>query len=287
VGDRAAGWLLLLSVAFLVALPGLIALSVDSQIMSMLILGGHLVGRPVTLPQAVRHARARFWPVLRASFLVGTPTTILNALVGRILEPYLGVNSEGPALLASAVTTFIMLPFVYVASAVIVGEVGAIEAAKRSIVLQRARWQLAVLIALFGAAIGYITFFALLSGGDILGRVGTTLGLGFDRGLPGVIATIVVIVAAIVALGSLTFTVTALASAPQVVAFLALTNYAGGIERARATPAVPDEAGRALPAPGWTTTPAPRFRWISGPMLVSMMTGALIAIVGLIDVANA
>jgi hypothetical protein len=284
ISDRATGWFAVLSLAFLIAVPGLIALSLECQIIATLLLGGQLLGRPLTLRQAVAYGRSRFWPAFRASLLVGAPMAILNTILVVILEPVLGASSEGPALVASAVATFIMLPFVYATCAAVLGEVGAVEAAKRSIILQRARWQLAVLIASFGAAVSYIQLFAIGSGGDLLMRVGVTLGLGFDRGVVSAIATGAVIVAAVVALGSLTFTVAALASAPQVVAFLALTNYTGAIDRAHGWLHQVPAAAPALP---WAPPPAPplRFRWVSRPMIAGMAIGVLLAVVGLIDLA--
>ena len=59
------------------------------------------------------------------------------------------------------------------------------------------------------------------------------------------------------------FTVGALTSASQVVAFLGLTGYSGGIDLAR------DEPAHGLPRP----TPA----WLSRPMMVGIVIGLVLA----------
>jgi hypothetical protein len=280
--ERVGGWFLLLAPGSIIATLALIALSVDSQIVALLILGGQLVGRPVGLRAAITMARARFWAVIRAGLLIGIPTVILNLILTAAFGPILGTNTEGTALAAAILSTFALLPFVYTSAAVVLGEVGAMEAAKRSVRLERSRARLAVLIAVFSAAIGYIQLFALDSGGSILIRVGETVGLGFDRGPAAASATIVLILAAIVALGSLSFTVTALAAAPQVVAFMALTGYTGAIDRTRAmeSAARPPEL-----AVGWAPPP-PRRRagWISRPMLAGIVIGIVVAAFGITTV---
>jgi hypothetical protein len=78
--------------------------------------------------------------------------------------------------------------------------------------------------------------------------------------------TLVVAMFVVAAIGSLVFTVSALAVAPQVVAFVGLTGYGGGLDQARDAP---------------TARPV---RWLSAPMAV----GAGIAIVAsLIGVSSA
>ena len=67
------------------------------------------------------------------------------------------------------------------------------------------------------------------------------LGLGFEGGALTTFLTLCLLLLGLLALGSLTFTIAALTTAPQVVAFLALTGYAGGLERAR-------ESARTVPA---------------------------------------
>ncbi len=66
------------------------------------------------------------------------------------------------------------------------------------------------------------------------------------------------------AFGSLNFTIAAIVAAPQVAAFLGLTYYAGGLDRARDLPAN-----------------APRFRWVTRPMVVAIILVGLFSAIGL------
>ncbi|HEY7522446.1 MAG TPA: hypothetical protein VH720_02145 [Candidatus Limnocylindrales bacterium] len=258
---RLGEWFLGLVPGIWIALVGLVALSIDGQVIAILLLGGRLIERPVPLRHAVGFARRRFWAVLRAGLLIGLPTVVLEWLLTEAFGPVLGPGTDATVLLASTLATFALLPFVYTTVGVVLGEVNAVEAARRSIRLEVARHRLAVLIAAVGVGVGAIQVFALGSGADVLARIGVGLGLGFDRGPVAAFATVALIMAAIVALGSLTFTVTAIAAAPQVIGFLALTAYRGAIDRA-AQP----EGGRPVP-------------WISAPMLGGAAIAALIALV--------
>jgi hypothetical protein len=250
-----------------IALLGLVAVSVDAQAIAILLLAGRLIGEPVPLRASIAWARTRFWALLRGILLIGIAATILSAVLSEQLAPVLGRDSEGTILAASTLSTLAVLPFVYVATGIVLGEVGAIEAARRSIRLTRARWGLAILISVIGIGIGYIQAFALGSGADVLARIGIALNLGFDRGTPSAVATVVLTLAAIIALGSLTFTVAALAAAPQVLGFVSLTGYLGGLRR----------AGRERP---------PQVPWISMPMTVGIGFAVLIALLGVANVVS-
>jgi hypothetical protein len=258
--------LLTLVPVFLIAMVGLVGVSVDAQAIAIVVLAGRLVGEPVPLRSSIAWSRSRFWTLLRGSFLVGIPAAIVSALLTEYLAPVLGRDSEGTVLVASTLSTLAVLPLVYVAAGIVLGEVGAIEAARRSIRLARARWGLALLISAVGIGIGYIQAFALGSGADVLVRIGIALNLGFDRGTLAAAATVVLTLAAIVALGSLTFTVAALAAAPQVLGFLSLTGYLGGVRSAAAT---------SMP---------PAARWVSVPMTAGIVFGILIAALGVATV---
>jgi hypothetical protein len=236
--QQRAGSLLVVAIpGFLIAVLGLTALAIDGAIIGMAILAGMLVDRPVALRASVAWARTRFWGVIRAGLLIGIPTAILNWFLTEAFGPIFGRESDATFLISSTLSAFALLPFVYTSVGVVLGDVGAAEAARRSIRLERARMRLAVLIAAVSAAIGVIQVFAFGSGGDLLFRIATALGLGFDRGTLPALATVVILLAAIAALGSLTFTVTAIASAPQVIGFISLTGYLDAVDRGSASSA--------------------------------------------------
>src|SRR6185503_13857460 len=82
--------------------------------------------------------------------------------------------------------------------------------------------------------------------------------------LPGIL-----VLAFIVAFGSLTFTIAAIVAAPQVAAFLGLTFYSAGLDLARTPAGSP-----------------PRIRWVSIPMTVVMACLGVVALVGLPTIAG-
>jgi hypothetical protein len=304
--EEDAALIALIGLAAVVAATGFVALAVDSQLMAASLLAAQSTGRSISLREAVIRARQTFWKVIGASLLVGLPLAALSFGLTELFAPTLGRDTEGTALAAGAVTMLVGLPFVYITTGIVLGEVGALESIRRSIGLARARWRLALVVALFGAAIGYIELFALGAGGDILVRVATTLGLGFESGALTTFVTLCLVLVGLLALGSLTFTIAALTTAPQVVAFLALTGYAGGLDRARDVARAlesgavqvahdrPIEPASLGPAPGsgftgWarpSVTDAPRFRWVTIPMLAAIGLAVLASLAGIANVVG-
>jgi hypothetical protein len=88
-------------------------------------------------------------------------------------------------------------------------------------------------VTLFGVLSQFIVLFGLSEGIDIVGRI--VVGTGLVEDFPPVL--VVPIAAAMVfALGTLTFIVEAIAAAPAVHAFEALTHYTHGLEVGRREP---------------------------------------------------
>jgi hypothetical protein len=100
--------------------------------------------------------------------------------------------------------------------------------------------------------------------------VGTAAGLGLYGPTHVAVVTVLVVLAAIVAIGSLVVTVTALTMAPQVLVFLGMTGYSSGLDRAITAP---DEYR-------WS----PRTRLVTWPMIVLIALGMLAAVVGLTSI---
>ena len=147
-------------------------------------------------------------------------------------------------------------PFVYVPAGVVLGEVGAWEAIERSVRLVRRRWRLAIVITLFGVFSQFIVGFGVSIGADVIARV--LAGAGLVDSVP--IVLVVPIAAALVfALGTLTFLVEAIAAAPAVHAFAALTHYTHGLEHRAQAP------GRGPPPVGPVGDPGPRDHGPAGP----------------------
>jgi hypothetical protein len=225
-----AGWLGLAAVP---AVPGYVAASVDATILAVAVIGGRAEDRPLRLPSAITIVRRRFWQVLAAQLVVG----ILTAVAGYTMSEIIALATGPVPALDYGVELVVGLavgaPFVYVTAGIVLGEVGVSEAIRRSWRLVTARKALAVVVTLFGVLSQLLVVLGLGLGLDILLRVG--VGTGFDADVPG--ALVVPVVAALVfALGTLVFLVEAVAAAPAVFAFAALTHYTNGLELGRRAP---------------------------------------------------
>ncbi len=222
----------LLFVTVTIAIVGYLVVSIEASVMAAAILAGRRIGRPLTMREALRRSRQTFWRVIRASFLVGLLLLVPNLVVTFALDEMLGAASEAAAVGSTAIGAIIGAPFAYITTGVVLGDVGAAEAVRRSVRLAKAKWRLAIAISSVGVVVAYIQLFALGAGIDLLSRVGSVLGVGFGSGVGGTLALVAVILLGILSIGSLVLTVAALIVAPQVVAFLGLTSYGAGIERA-------------------------------------------------------
>jgi hypothetical protein len=260
--DAAAGLLIFLTlVGFLV----LVALSVDAQAIAISLLGGVASGRPLSLAQAVTRARQTFWRLLGASIIVGLASGIV-AFVFTL--PFGGLNANpATSFVASLIGTLAVTPWIYAATGVVLGDVGAVESLRRSVSLFQASRRVALVVVLFTLVTAAIQSFALGAGAEVAVRIGELFGLGNDDGSGGLVLPAVLVLAFIVAIGSLTFTIAAIVAAPQVVAFLGLTFYSGGLDRARA-------AGRR----------AGPLHWIAPPLALAIVGVTLLSVLAVLGV---
>lgn len=263
------GPILLIYVLVLIGFLLLTAISVDAQAIAIAILAGRASERPMLLFEAITRARQVFWRLLGAGFLVGIASFVIQLI---ITLPFLRPNdsNQGLSFIALAIATLTLSPFAFAATGIVLGDVGPIEALQRSIVLFRARKRIALTVTVFTLVTSAIQSFALGAGVDVAVRVGDVMHLNLDLGGFSLVIVAVIVLAVVMAFGSLTFTIAAIVAAPQVTAFLGLTYYAGGLDRARS-------ADRVRPA---------RFRWVSAPMALVMVGLLVIAGVGLPSVAG-
>ena len=142
-----------------------------------------------------------------------------------------------PVVGSSLLVGVILAPFVYVAVGIVLGDVGSIEAIRRSIRLARARFRLALVLSLFSVVANYLLLFAAGAGLDLAARVLEPFTAEFGSldpsSLTGFVVAAGLILLALFAGWTLVFSVGALTSASQVVAFLGLTGYSGGLDQAR------------------------------------------------------
>lgn len=260
----------LLAIYFLVmvGLLLLVTISIDAQGIAIALLGGIASDRPLRLWEAITRARQVFWRLAGAGFLVGIASSIVAFVVAAPFVRQFDTNT-GVTFIASMIGALVVTPFAFAATGVVLGDVGAIESLQRSMQLFRARPSIAFVVVLFTLVTSAIQSFALGAGLDVAVRVADFLGLGLDGGAAGLILPAILILGLIMAFGSLTFTVAAIVAAPQVAAFLGLTFYSGGLDRARSD-------GTARPR---------GFRWATLPMLAFMAGLAIVAVLQLPVVA--
>ena len=265
--DRYAGpppaWLGWLFLAFVPAIAGLVAAGAEASGLATAVIGGRVEGRPLTIREAIAIARRRFWSILGPRLLVNFVSGVFSTIVTLILALIVGfvagdLIGTGTSLLISLIVS---APFVYVPAGVVLGEVGAGEAISRSFKLVMLRKRLAIVVTLFGVFSQFIVTFGLSAGVDAIARV--LAGTGLIDNFPPVL--VVPIAAMLVfALGTLTFLVEAIAAAPAVHAFAALTHYTHGLESGRRQPV----RGRRLWDP-----------WVTPGLAIAAIVG-LIAMIG-------
>jgi hypothetical protein len=155
--------------------------------------------------------------------------------------------------------------------------VQAVESLRRSTRLARRRLRLAIVVSLFAVVAQYLVILAAFAGIDLVVRALEPFHAqleNFDASsIGGFLLLTVAALVALFAYGTLSFTVGALAAAPQVVAFLGLTGYSRGLDGARE--ATEGEPARDKPA------------WISRPMLIGALLAGPFAIASVYSVLSA
>lgn len=240
------------------------AISIDAQAMAIAILGGQAAERPLRIREAIIRARQVFWRLVGAGLLVGVARLVVTLVVTLPFSKPFEANT-GISFIGSMIGAIVVTPFAFAGTGIVLGDVGVTETLRRSMTLFRARPRIAFVVTLFTLVTSAIQTFAIGAGADAAQRVGELMHLGLDQGGMQVVLTAVIVLAFIVAFGSLTFTVAAIVAAPQVTGFLGLTYFSGGLDRAR----TPDGARPR------------RFLWVSVPMLVTMIGLVVLAILGL------
>ena len=252
--------LLVVAIEALIGLALFFTISIDAQVMGIAILGGRAGERPLRLWEAIIRARQTFWRMAGAGTLVGVVAAVVQLLILGALGG-LSQSAETANILGSLIATLVISPLAYMATSIVIGDVGAMEALSRSWRLFRARRGLAIVVVLFTFVTSAIQLFALSAGLDVVIRAAEILQVSLTEGALAFATAIVIILAAVVAYGSLMFTIGAVVAAPQVAGFLGLTFYSAGLDRAR------------VDAP----KPPAGFRYVSRPMTV-----AIIALAGVV-----
>jgi hypothetical protein len=259
----AAGWL-----AFLgsIAIAGVLVAAIESRTMATALLGGRLIGRPLSVRGSLARSRMSFWRVVIGSFVVAIPVAIAQLVLGAVFEATLGKQTDVSIVSTTLTAALVGAPFAYVLSGIVLGDVDPFEAARRSFRVFRARKAAAALVAVFETAATLLVVIGLSVGLDIAVRIFGALGLGTNSGPAGLALMTLGIMAGVFALGTLIYTAYAIAVAPQIVMFVGLTRATFGLDHVR---------------PGGDRDPATvrpgrrRFRWLTIPMLIGFAGGLI------------
>jgi hypothetical protein len=270
-----SGWL---AIAVLLAGAGAFIAVIESRAVAATLLAARLQGRPLSVRDAVRRSRMTFWRLVVATIVVNGPLLIVQGFLGAYFAQAFGGDSDLSEVSAVLAAGVIGTPFAYVTTGVVLGDVGPIEAARRSTRLFAARKASALVVSVLAILTQFINLFGLSAGIDVLARLFELLHLSPTSGGVGMALIVAIVIAAVFALGTLLFTVGALAMAPQVVMFAALTHVAPGLDRVR----VPD----VWDPNSLTQIRGPRFRWITWPLLGGMALGAAALVLGLSSLAR-
>lgn len=264
-GSAWFGWMLL---ALVPAIPGYVAAGVDARSLATAVVGGRVEGRALDLRESLSIARQRFWHMLGAQVLIGIVTGIVGWAVEITLALWVGPAGEIAFGVSLLVSWLVAIPFVYVAAGIVLGEVPMLDAIGRSWRLVRLRPGLGAVVAVFAVVGQLVVLFGLSAGLDIVIRL--LDGMGAAESFPPPL--VVPLAAALVfAGGTLVFLVEAIAAAPAVHAFAALTHYTRGLQDGRDRPVT----GTSLASP-WVTPGLA----LGGVVAFVAMIGAVLSLPG-------
>ncbi|HEX8941098.1 MAG TPA: hypothetical protein VF763_13135, partial [Candidatus Limnocylindrales bacterium] len=212
----------ILAVSLLAAL-GLVALSLESQLLAAIGLAARRMGAPIDLPSAVELSRRRFWPLVRATLAVFIFASLPAAVVSVTVAAALGAQRFLVAQTAQLVTGLLIgTPFTYTAVACAVAGYGAVDAIRVSFRLAARRWRLAFAVAVLRYLAQLLVQLAASSGLDALASVAAALHPHVPGAVVGAVLGLGLAAVLLVVAGALVFAVNVAAVAPQVVAYAAL-----------------------------------------------------------------
>jgi hypothetical protein len=261
-----AGTLLQMIALLYLAIAGWVAVAIDAQLIAVSLLAARAGERPYSLRDAVRRARQVFWRLVRGGIIAGLVVVIVELVLSGIFVGIAGLRGFDEQL-ATVIATLMASPLGYLSTGIVLGDVSAIEALRRSVGLARARPRVAIVVALFVVVTNAIQSFALGAGLELVFDGANALHVDPNGGAASLVVTILIVLALVMAFGSLTFTISAIVAAPQVAAFLGLTFYSAGLDRAL----VVDPS-------------RPRFRWVTRPMAALIVILVVFSALGVLSV---
>lgn len=242
-----------------IALVGLLVAVIEARNLGIAVLGGRLIDRPLSTSRALARSRRAFWATVGAALLVGIPVGIAQFVTSTVIGEA-DETGEVSTVVSTLVGAIVGAPFAYTLTGVVLGDVGPIEAMRRSFRVFGVRRWAAFLVVLFESVALLLVLLGLDAGLGLVIRAFEAVGLSPDAGGIGLVLSAAAAAAIVFASGTLLFTVYALTVAPQVVMFVGLTHATFGLDRVR--PGGHDDPHR-------RGSGASRFRWFSAGMLVA------------------
>ncbi len=120
--------LLVVAIDALVGVALFFTISIDAQVMAISILAGRASERPLRLWESIIRARQTFWRMAGAGTLVGVVALFVQLLILGALGG-LSQSAEAASILASLLSTIVIAPLAYVATSIVIGDVGAMGGA--------------------------------------------------------------------------------------------------------------------------------------------------------------
>ena len=259
--DAANGAIGLSDALLVLAVGGLLAVSIEGGAIGAMLIAGRVMERPVTLRIALERSRRVFWRLVRAALAIGLIEIVASfawRAVTNAPSTIDGVPNLGIEPIPGAIAS---LPFIYSSVAIVVADDGTRAALRRSMRLAGQRLPLAVALALFALLSGVLEALALGSGLDLIVRLTEGLHLDVAAGGASLLLAIALGLVIVTAAGSLVFTVSALVSAPQIVAWHRLGLPTDGLPAAPAAELGVDPAAE----PGVDPAAEPQASEAAGP----------------------
>ncbi|MBF8290611.1 MAG: hypothetical protein HW391_1579 [Chloroflexi bacterium] len=214
-------------ILMILAFFGIIVVAIEGTAVGILLLAGRVLDRPITLQVAVEQSRRVFWRLVRAGSIVAVVEAAVT--LGWAYASGSMDGEESLGLLAPIPGTLAAMPFLYSSVAIVVAGDGARGSLRRSIRVARRAQRLTLALAGFALVTGVIEGFALSSGLDLIGRFTEFVHLDPAAGGLSLYLGAALALALVMAVGSLIFTVAAIVSAPQVIAWTRLGEPTGGL----------------------------------------------------------
>jgi len=176
------GLLLELITLLYAAIAGWAAVAIDAHLIAVALLGARASDRPYTLRDAVTRARQVFWRFVRGGIIAGLLVVMVELALTGIFVGIAGLRTFDREL-ATVVATLVASPLGYLSTGIVLGDVSALEALRRSIRLARTRPRIAIVVALFVAFTGALQSLALGSGLELVFDAAKAARRRPDRGI--------------------------------------------------------------------------------------------------------